>query len=278
MTQQVLHRAMNVQRRLWFFCLEYSQDSILVSHTYSWIREMSKYFDHTTVVCVRASSSPYSQSIDVIELGGGSTRNRIKAILRLAKISLQIFTHRSESVIFHHMLIQPLAMFGWFYKSIKVPQVLWYSHSAKSLTLRVGSKFCDAIVTPSKDCFPIKDTKKVLEVGHGIQVAPFEEVWKRTRRRRDIVVVGRVSRIKNLELIVGAVSQYQTISGARIEIDLVGPILDIGYSEYLIEFSANKGVVLRFISAQSAKMIPSLLSQYRYSYNGNPKTLDKSAV
>jgi len=115
-------------------------------------------------------------------------------------------------------------MFGWFYKSIKVPQVLWYSHSAKSLTLRVGSIFCDAIVTPSRDCFPIKGSKRVIEVGHGIQVALFEEEWNRSKRKRDIVVVGRISRIKNLELIVDAVSRYQDISGVRIEIDLIGPI------------------------------------------------------
>lgn len=239
---------------------------------------MSKYFEYTTVVCVRATSSPHSPNIDVIELGGGSTRNRINALMRLARISLQVFAKRSESVIFHHMLIQPLAMFGWFYKSIKVPQVLWYSHSAKSLTLRVGSIFCDAIVTPSRDCFPIKGSKRVIEVGHGIQVALFEEEWNRSKRKRDIVVVGRISRIKNLELIVDAVSRYQDISGVRIEIDLIGPILDIAYSEYLTELSADKGVVLRFIPAQNPAMIPSLLSHYRYSYNGNPKTLDKSAV
>lgn len=267
-----------MQRKLWVFCLEYSKDSILVSHAYYWIRELSKYFGETTVICVRANSAPDDRNLNVIELGGGSAGNRIRALLRLIRISIEILFRRRESVIFHHMLIQPLAIFGWLYRVLKVPQILWYSHSAKSMALRIGYRFCNAVVSPSEACFPIKNSNKVIEVGHGIQSASFEKVWSNSHRRNAIVVLGRISRIKNIHLIVEAVSAYQVRSNQEVEIDLIGPILDNNYYDYLKEISNKLQVKLRFIPAQSSEVIPSLLSEYRYSFNGNPETLDKSAV
>ena len=267
-----------MKRKLWVFCLEYNKDSILVSHAYYWIRELSKYFDEITVICVRANSIPHARNVNVVELSGGSARNRIRALLRLMKITVEIFISRKESVIFHHMLIQPLAIFGWLYRVFKVPQILWYSHSAKSMVLRIGYRFCNSVVSPSQDCFPLKNSKKVIGVGHGIPAASFEKVWSNSQRRNAIVVVGRISRIKNIHLIVEAVSVYQVRTNQEVEIDLIGPILDNDYYEYLKTISTKLQVKLQSMPAQNSEVIPSLLSKYRYSFNGNPQTLDKSAV
>jgi glycosyltransferase involved in cell wall biosynthesis len=269
---------MKMERQLLVFCLEYDQNSILVSHAYFWIRELSKYFDKTTVVCVRAASSKSVEHFEIMEIGGGSLWNRVRALLRLTIVSMRIFSRRKNLVIFHHMLIQPLAIFGWFYRILGVPQLLWYSHSTKSLTLRIGARFCNSIVSPNRDCFPIKNCRKVIEVGHGIQVEPFERVWDNPHRSRSIAVLGRVSRIKNIHVIVKAVSRFQKKNNRRIMIDVIGPILDDTYCKYLEELAKDEKVAIRFMPAQHASDVPKLLCGYRYVFNGNPGTLDKSAV
>ena len=269
---------MKSKNNLIFFCLEYNQDSILLSHTYYWVNELATHFSSTTVVCVRANISLKSPEINVIEIGGGSLRKRITALYELIKVTISVIKKHKQTSIFHHMWTQPLALVGWVFKIAKIPQILWYSHSAKNMTLRIGIKFCDFIVTPNLDCFPILNPSKVIEVGHGIQTRRFQHFSTKSKRRNDIVVLGRISQIKHIHELVAAVSKLRLTSGDNLEIDLIGPILDENYCEYLKDLSSKSGVVLRFKPPVSAREVPQILSKYNYSFNGNPKTLDKSAV
>lgn len=260
------------------FCLEYDPKSILVSHSFYWIQKLSINFENTTVVCVRANNAHQGRAEEVIELGGGSIYLRVKGLIKLLAFTARIAKERQRTVMFHHMLTQPLAFLGGIYRLMRIPQVLWYSHSARSLTLRIGTKFCDAVVSPSAECFPITRNRKLFEVGHGISFERFASLQESSSRRRNVVVLGRISRIKNIEALIQAVSSYQLTAKKKIEIDLIGPVLDRNYSDVLENLAKSKEVRLNFLGVQTSTEIPTSLSNYRYSYNGNPRTLDKSAV
>lgn len=264
--------------KLVVFCLEYDPKSILVSHSFYWIQELSKHFDKTSVVCVRANNFKDGNVEEVIQLGGGSTYLRLKGLFKLLAFTIRVSRKRQSTILFHHMLIQPLAFFGWIYRLMRIPQVLWYSHSACSPTLKIGTKFCDAVVSPSSACFPIANTGKLFEVGHGVSFERFASQDENSNRRRDIVVLGRISQIKNIEALIHAVASHKLTTNREIAIDLIGPILDEEYGESLKDLARSKNVELNFVGVRNSTEIPADLGRYRYSYNGNPRTLDKSAV
>lgn len=265
------------KKRLVVFCLEWNQKSSLVSHSYYWIREFRNYFDEIDVYAVHKGEYEEIDGVDVHELGGGSTKGRLTAVRVLILALCKILLRREQFKVFHHMITEPLAIIGAPLRLMGVRQVLWYSHSSFSFSLRLGFPFVDAVVTPTKECFPVFPSPKVFEVGHGIEIERFV-VNKTIKRKKRCVVIGRISRIKHLENLLKTLARVKEIYGISIPVDFIGPILDRPYLRDLETIAKTMGIEVNFIPAVKREEVAKILNQYEYAYNGNPSTVDKSAL
>jgi glycosyltransferase involved in cell wall biosynthesis len=123
---------------------------------------------------------------------------------------------------------------------------------------------------------PIKTSKSKF-VGHGINIEKFRTETNRSALiKGEIISIGRIAPIKNLEKIIKAIS----LSGnAKQGITLIGATDQPSPYRILLESEAiTQGVKIIFKNAMPYSEIPNQLLNYGIFYTGNPRTTDKAAI
>src|SRR3989339_336669 len=101
---------------------------------------------------------------------------------------------------------------GWVWKLMGKKMVMWYTHKAVNLKLRIAEKFVSTVFTASADSFQL-NSKKARVVGHGVDVDKFAgrppeadqpKYNEKLMAENSVLYVGRISKIKNQMLLVRA--------------------------------------------------------------------------
>jgi len=263
-----------MERCVFFFTPRIDINNSLFGHSIEWVRELGLQADVVYVYAIHLGALPTfeNQNIRLVEIGGGNLGNRIKAIGMLVKVLICILWTRSKSkLVIYHMIKEPAIILGPILKLLKVRQALWYSHSATTKSLRIATYWVDEVYTPTRVSFPIK-SDKVTVTGHGVNAREFAIKEIGVRQQESILSVGRISRVKNFEKIIMA------ISGTSLNLEIIGPILDNAYQKELLGSASNLGVSLKFWGEIPYEEMPSVFNRTTIYYMGSPKTLDKAAV
>lgn len=250
--------------------------SELLYHNYLWAKELSNEFTETTVIThknpVFMDKKDYSLFTMIISLGN---YKRILQLIQLLVVACTIIKNRKNSVVFYHMAVYPASVLSPILSVFRVRQVLWYSHSHKSIPLHIASLFVNEIITPTPNSFPLNLTK-VTSIGHGITFSEHLPALQ-LRTKSKILILGRISKIKNIELLILLVSQFNSFSNS-IELDLFGPILNKSYFDELMNFAKDKNVVVNYNGALKPNEVFEQISAYSLAYNGMVNSVDKSAL
>ena len=122
---------------------------------------------------------------------------------------------------------------GPIFRFLRKPVYLWYVHRQTNLKLRIAAIFAKRIFTSSKESFGLQ-SKKVLYMGHGIDVEKFALDMPEMLSPIKIVHVGRITPIKRIEVIIGALYLLRE-AGIVTELHLVGEAVSPGDREYEVE-------------------------------------------
>ncbi len=150
-----------------------------------------------------------------VELFGAASRaargrRYVRALNReLSPRPLAIVAHMAP--IFA-VLAAPLA------RTRRVPLLLWFTHWKASRMLRLADRLATAVVTVDRRSFPLP-SRKVVPIGHGIDMGEFPCVERPPAPRLRAVALGRTSPAKGLETIVRAAAL------ADVDLELRGPSL-----------------------------------------------------
>jgi glycosyltransferase involved in cell wall biosynthesis len=101
----------------------------------------------------------------------------------------------------------------------RVPVLLWFTHWRESRLLHLAERLSTAVITVEQRSFPFA-SRKVVAIGHGIDLSGFSCIERRHRDPMHLAVLGRTSPAKGLEVIVRGVAE---VPGVHLE--LVGPSL-----------------------------------------------------
>jgi len=265
-------------RHLLLFNLEMSDESRLLQSNIAMVRAFKEIYKEVTVVTTHLGSIPNDlKNVRVVELGGGSLWHRLRALMRLSRISVSIISNTKNLHVFHHMSHRTAVFPGILFKIIGIPQVLWYSHAAHSISLLVALKIVDNVVTPSEHSFPFSD-RKVIFVGQAIDMERIETVLTRRRfsAKPVILSVGRVSRAKHLERLANSLvlSPIREIK----KVVLVGETRDSKYLNELELLFEAANVELETPGSVSPRKVPQILSQHWLYFTGTPAGVDRAAV
>lgn len=190
----------------------------------SWIRELSNYFDQVDVIALEKGAYDLPNNVKVYSIGKERNYSKLKRFLIFYRLLFKLLP--GSSAVFAHM--SPIfAIASWpVAKLFRCRVVLWYLHRSVTLRLRLALLLSNNIVTAAKESLRIK-SNKIIEVGHGIDVAFFrnDKSWQE-KSCINIISVGRISPIKNLETLIQAVS-IMNKNKISIKVDIIGrPIMN----------------------------------------------------
>lgn len=262
-----------INKKLVIFNLATDEENEILAFSISWVREFAKIYRNVWVFSTHVGKYELPANVVVTEIGGGSTKNRIIALFRIVNTYFGILRNRKQISIFHHMSTKTAAILGLPIRLFGIKQILWYSHSAYKLDLKLSKIFVNYIVSSSPISLPFKSSKNRF-LGHGIDVQAFQR-YLNVKKEEDIISLGRVARIKKLDNIIEKVAQLKRIN---TRIDFIGPIHDDEYRKELEKLAKDKRISIRFYGRINYIDVPSILSRYKYLYTGNPKTIDKAAI
>ena len=240
-----------------------------------WIRAFAEISDEVVVFSTHVGKYTAPSNVRVIELGGGTAKKRLFGLVKLYRSAIYVSNIRGRKIVFHHMSEKTAFLVGPILRILGIKQGLWYSHNRKSSILISASKFVNDIFSPTTNSFPIK-TSKIRPVGHGINMSRFQKNSIPILNRTGIVSLGRISKVKNLEGIIDALSQVST---PRPSLTLIGPVMEEArYVEALSTRAKFSEVELTFKAGIPYSQVPKLISQFSMAFSGSPNTVDKSVL
>lgn len=199
-----------------------------------WLKEFARWFDRVEVITLFKGEYDLPENVFVHSLGKERGTSRLARIINFYKLLFRLVPQSNG--IFAHM--SPIfAVAAWpvsflFHKKI----VLWYLHRSVTFRLKLAEKLCYKIVTASQDSLKF-ESKKIVELGHGIDLDYFRPAERITAPGGllKIISVGRISRIKNYEILLRAAKILKE-QGLNFKIKIIGrPVMpsDFSYFEEL---------------------------------------------
>ncbi|HVF31591.1 MAG TPA: glycosyltransferase [Acidimicrobiales bacterium] len=226
-------------KRLLVFNLATDADDPILGFAVGWLVALAGRVGHVDVVTMRAGRSDLPPNVAVFSVGKERGYGEPRRAWEFYRLLAGLLRRNRYDACFAHMM--PLfALLGWpLLRARSVPTTLWYAHRATGPVLRLAAGVVDAIVTPSVESFRVA-SPKVRVVGHGIDVSSFQPVAAPEVPPCRIVVVGRVSPVKRLEIVVEALPSIAEGVGGAVSLHLVGPA-DVGYAARLRDLARHRG-------------------------------------
>jgi glycosyltransferase involved in cell wall biosynthesis len=196
---------------------------------YNWIKKFSQKVDKLIVICQERGDISGLENIKIYSLGKeylGKRPNFIRRIIYGFRFYKYIWKLRKEyDAVFVHMHTIYIILGALFWKLWGKEIGLWYAHIRTSFLAKLASFFIEYIFSPSKDSFSFA-RHKLKETGHGIDTEIFKPLnldKKKERDKRQIISVGRISLVKEYEVLIKAVeilvNQHQL---DNFEIKIIG--------------------------------------------------------
>ena len=272
------------RKRLVVFNLATDLDNYLLSHAHDWVNEFSYHFETVEVISTHTGRVVLGENVELFELGGGSTAKRIRALSRLFPHFCRILRNRNQTVVFHHMSSMTLALLGWPLRLIGVPQGVWYAHSKVDPYLKIGINSSQMIFTPHKSALNLPKKHTIIATGHGVKFPPKPRLHISNKKRHSvdflkISVLGRVSRVKRIELLIGSIEELRKERDVRLEVDIVGPIQDQPYFIEIMDYAERSKTKVNYLGVKVNEDLEQyLIRSSDLMYNGMQGSIDKAPL
>lgn len=171
-----------------------------------WIEEFAKNCSEVHVLALNVGLYKLPDNVFVHCLGKSEGRSKIIWLWRLWRHSFTL-RHRYNAV-FVHMNPEYVLYGAAVWKLLRKRIGLWYAHGAVSIKLRLAVAFSNHILTSTAKGFRLK-SKKCVIVGQGIDTEHFSPAPPHQSDVLELVTVGRISKAKNLEFLLRAVSELK---------------------------------------------------------------------
>jgi len=211
--------------RLLVITQEMDEESALLGFFLGWVRELSKHFDEVHVAYLKGRGADISENVFLHKLAGG----KVGKVLQLNKLIMDL----RPKWILAHMCPEFVVSAYPAAKAVGAPVTMFYAHGGVSNALRMAERLAAKVITTTEGGFRINSGKKVV-IHQGIDTKRFY-----CGEERYMLDVGRVSRIKNHDLVIRAFSE---IGKGELWIAGSAPALEKGVMGELKALAKEKGV------------------------------------
>ncbi len=211
------------------------------------IRALADRFDEVVVLAAGAAEGALPANCPVRLYGSTSRPRRGWGYAAALEAELR---RRPDAVLVH--MVPLLAVLAWpLARPRRVPLLLWFTHWKASRTLVLAERVSASVLTVDRRTFPL-ESRKLVAIGHGIDVARFTCAEREPVDRLRVVALGRTSPAKGYDTIVRAAAL------ADVELELRGPSLTADEEAERLRLAA---LGARIEEAVPYAQVPSLLER-----------------
>ena len=261
------------------FNFESNTNSQALAFTLDWVNEISKNVDKLYVISLRCGEYKVYDNVEVYCINQDK-KNKIQTIFSIWDI-LRIIHKKDKNIsgYFVHMAHYFVPLIFPFAKFYNQKIVLWYAHKSVPFSLKIANFFTDLAVASTPTGYQIK-TDKLKIIGQGIDSSRFPLKKDFTNSMKNIVTVGRISRVKNVDMIVDA---FLSLDSNNVYLYIVGDALTSADDMYLksikeyILKDRKKNII--FTGSISFEKLPFLYQDMDLAINiSDTGSLDKTII
>jgi len=194
-----------------------NQDDVL-GFMHRWIEQFAAQCEQVTVICLFEGRHALPANVRVFSLGKEKGASRLEYLVRFFGI---IWRERAAyDAVFVHMNQIYVLLGGLLWRALGKRVALWYAHGHVSASLRIAEKIVSVVFTPTKTSFRLPSLKARV-LGHGIDTDYFCPAPDRAHEGFRIIVVGRISPIKDYETLIFAIEKLR-ISNEDLSLEIIG--------------------------------------------------------
>lgn len=215
---------------LLLFNLKTDADDDVLGFTTDWINALASHVHRIVVLTMSVGRVAVADNVVVYSVGKERGFSEVQRGLEFYRLLIHILRRERIDACFAHM-IPEFVVLGWpILRLRKIPILLWYAHKATPWRMRLAHRLADRAVTSFEAAFRVK-SDKVRVIGQGIDTDRF--VPPLSARPPDtpftVLTVGRISRIKRLEILLEAVVLLrERIAAKPFRVVIVGgPITEV---------------------------------------------------
>jgi len=285
-----MREKLNKKNNVLILTQKVDEDDPVLGFFHAWICEFAKYFEKVTVICLEKGDYHVPENVRVFSLGKESQGSNVKGqTLRRITYSIRFLRYivrmrYDYDAVFVHMNPEYVVLGGLAWRFLRKRVGLWYVHRQVNVKLWIAEKFTHIVFSTSPEAFRLK-SNNVNFVGHGVDFSRFPP--KPVSAFHDpiqILHVGRITPIKNLDILVEAANILKNTWNKKFKIVLAGAPRTEGdkkYAEKLKDSIArrNLGDAIFFKGNVLFTEIVSLYHQADISVNLTPTGgMDKAVL
>lgn len=218
--------------RLLIFNLRMDADDGVLGFTTDWVNALAARCERVVVITMEAGAIRVADNVEVFSVGKEQGYGKLRMLARLYSLTWGVLRSGRIDAVFAHMNYLFALLTSPMLKIFRKPVTLWFAHGSKPLLLRPTVWISDRIVASSAGGFQLK-TSKLRLIGQGIDTDRFvPAVQRRTGAEKRLLTLGRISRIKRIEMVIDAIASLKLSAPHLIlKCDLVGePLTDDGFA------------------------------------------------
>jgi len=223
-----------------------------------WVAEFAKHCDSVVVVCQAKGVYTLPANVAVYSAGKEAGASRLVRWWRTLRLIMRL--RPQYDAAFVHMNPEYLLLAGWYWRMTNTRSVLWYTHKAVNMRLRIAVLFANAVMTASKESFRLA-TPKVHVMGHGIDT-DFFAPDQNTQRGTHWLSVGRLMQSKHHDTAI------REAAAAHVGLHIAGSGPERAQLESL---ARNSGVQVNFLGGVTQ-------AQLRDEYRRAAKLIHRSTT
>lgn len=244
-----------------------------------WIELFAEECESVHVVCLKKSEYTFPSNVTVTSLGKEEGTSRA---VRVYRFFSTIWNYRHEyDAVFVHMNPEYVVLGGLLWRMLGKRIGLWYTHRTVDLKLRVANALMHQGFTGSKESYRI-DTPKIFVTGQGVDTSVFVPGEESVYRPLTLLVVGRISPIKNLELAIDTLVEIRKTTDAVLRIvGAPGKPEDVVYEKTLKDSILARGLsasVVMVGGKDPAGVLEELQNADVFLHTSKTNSADKTAV
>lgn len=212
------------------------QHDPILGFFHRWLEELAKNCEQVIVIALGVGDFNFPANVRVLSLGKESKASRLAYLIKFFTYLWQERNHYDK--VFVHMNPIYVVLAGGYWRLAGRPVGLWYTHRQVDWKLRIAAKLATVIFTAAPESFQLKSAKLIV-TGHGIDTAAFVCPAKvRNTGPFVIMAVGRLTRIKHLDVLLKAATLLKEKISTPFVVRLIGEAVTADDKKYLSELQS----------------------------------------